>query len=131
MSNQPFNNDTDQQTRQQVLKDTYLSRAQADADLAAGGRFKKQVETHITGTPSYPQQPSSSPWAKSLDEVSGPEGPFDIDIEFVGELGGASSAPVVVTVETASATSDGGSAPPKGRGGPLPASARSFRRRVW
>ena len=128
MSNQPFNDDTDQQTRRQVLKDTYLSRAQADADLI-GGRFKKQVETHITGTPSYPQQPSSSPWLRSLDELTGPEPSFGVDIELVGELGGATSA--LPCAEESATPDDGGSAPPKGRGSPLPASARSFRRRVW
>ena len=128
MSNQPFNDDTDQQTRRQVLKDTYLSRAQADADLI-GGRFKKQVETHITGTPSYPQQPSSSPWSRSLDELTGPEPSFGVDIEFVGDLGGATAPAAIETAPP----DDGGSAPPKGRDRLAlpPVSARSFRRRVW
>ena|SRR5262245_42643790 len=131
MSNQPFNNDTDQQTRRQVLKDTYLSRAQADADMI-GGRFKQQTQTHVTGAPSYPRQPSNSPWSQSLDELTGPEPPFPIDIDFVDALGGESPAPVVsaLTVETTSATSDGGALAPKGRDGlpSSPVSARSFRR---
>jgi hypothetical protein len=97
-----------------------------------GGRFKKQTETHVTGTPSYPQQPPSSHWAKGLDELTGREGPLDIDIEYVGALGGESSAPVLsATVETANATSDGGPAlPPKGRDSLTSSavSARSFRR---
>jgi hypothetical protein len=59
MSNQPFNNDTDQQTRRQILKDTYLSRTQADADLEAQGRFKKQSPTMIVGA-QYPKQPANS-----------------------------------------------------------------------
>jgi len=90
MSNQPFNNnDADQQTRREVLKDTYLSRAQAEAEMSLGGRFKKQTQTQITGVPQYPRQPISSPWHS--DPVP-PEEPVGVDIEFVGELGGGSAA---------------------------------------
>jgi hypothetical protein len=132
MSDQPFNNNSDQQTRREVLKDTYLSRAQADAEIEAQGRFKKQNPTTVTGVhQQYPRQPSNSPWA--TPDPTGPEPPFPFDIEFVGELGGESPAPVSATVETANATSDGGPAlPPKGRGSLASSSvsARSFRR-VW
>ena len=109
MSNQSFDNDTDQQTRRQILKDTYLSRAQADADMI-GGRFKQQSQTHVTGVPTYPRQPSNSPFAS--DPVP-PEPPLGVDIEYVGALGGESSAPVSTpeTVETASATERGESSP--------------------
>ena len=90
-----MSNDTDQQTHRQV--DTYLSRAQADAEIEAQGRFKKQNPTTVTGAASsYPRQPGNSPWAKGVDEVVGSEPPLDIDIEFVGDLGGA-SAPSVET----------------------------------
>jgi hypothetical protein len=88
MINPPFNNDTDQQTRRQVLKDTYFNRAQSDADMI-GGRFKKETETRVTGVPSYPKQPASSPWAS--DPVP-PEEPLGYDINALPELGGASSA---------------------------------------
>jgi hypothetical protein len=70
MSNQPY--DTDQQTRRQVLKDTYLSRAQADAEVEAQGRFKRQSPTTIVGatTPHYPKQPANSPFANDPFRLS-------------------------------------------------------------
>jgi len=105
-----YQNPASQDERQEELeRDTYLRRAQADADMAAGGRFKKETETHVVGVPQYPRQPDNSPWA--TPDPSGPEAPFPIDIEFVGELGGDSPAPVVSasTVETACATDGGGS----------------------
>src|SRR5262245_30259600 len=107
-----------QRQKREVLKDCYLNRAQAEADMI-GGRFRQQSQTHVTGAPSYPAQPSHSPWAQGIDQVVGPEAPLG-DTDFVGELGGeSSSAPVSATVETtANATSDGGPlAPPKGRVG--------------
>src|SRR5262245_34403429 len=73
MSDQPFNNNNDQQTRREVLKDCYLSRAQNDATLEAQGRFKKQTSIKVTGVPTYPKLPDSSPWAKSIDDVVGVE----------------------------------------------------------
>jgi hypothetical protein len=120
-----------QAEKKQIIKDTFLSRAVADADQSGGGRWKKQTETRVTGVPQYPRQPVNSPWAKGLDKITGREGPFGFE-EFVGELGGASPAPVVVTVETANATGDGGTAlPPKGRDSALPSvPARSFSRRL-
>jgi hypothetical protein len=93
-----------QAEKKQVLKDCYLSRAQAEADMV-GGRFKRQTETRVTGTPTYPQQPASSPWSRGIDELTGREGPFSIDIDFVGDLGGASApASSPCAVETASST---------------------------
>lgn len=53
---------------------TYLAHAKANADLEAGGRFKKEMETKVTGVPRYPQQPESSPWRR--DPVP-PERPID------------------------------------------------------
>src|SRR5262249_52442113 len=111
-----------------ALACSYFSRQQNIVD-DAGGRYARITPAKLTGQgPSVPQQPASSPWSQSLDELTGREPPIDIDIEFVGALGGESPAPVVVvTVETANATDDGGALPPKGRGSPLPVSARSFR----
>jgi hypothetical protein len=96
-----------QREKREIIKDTFFSRAQAEADMV-GGRWKKQTETHVTGTPQYPRQPSNSPWHS--DPVP-PEEPLQIDLEFVGVLGGESPAPVVSasTVETANATDRGGS----------------------
>jgi hypothetical protein len=98
-----------QREKREVLKvDTYFNRAQAEADMAVGGRWKKQTETRVTGTPTYPQQPSSSPWSQSLEELTGPEPPLDIDLNFVGDLGGASApASSPCAVETASSTRGG------------------------
>ena len=95
-----------QREKREVLRDCYLSRAEADADLEAQGRFKKQSPTMIVGTPQYPKQPANSPWHS--DPVP-PEPPLEIDLDFVGELGGASPAPVVSasTVEAANATERG------------------------
>jgi hypothetical protein len=59
-----WNRWTQAEKKQEVLRDTFLSRAEADAQLEAQGRFKRQNETRITGAaaPSYPQQPSG-PWS--------------------------------------------------------------------
>jgi hypothetical protein len=86
---------------------TYLDHAIAAAEVEAQGRFKKQSPTTIVGatTPQYPKQPTSSPWSRGLDELTGREGPLEIDIDFVGELGGASApASSPCAVETASST---------------------------
>ena len=61
-------NTTSQRGRREVLRnDTYLSRAQADADLPVGGRFAKELATQVIGVPQYPAQPATSPW--SVDPV--------------------------------------------------------------
>ena len=106
MSNQPFNNETDQQTRRQVLKDTYLSRAQADAELEAQGRFKKHNPTIVTGIPEYPRQPSDSPWASPDPN---PEPPLGYEIDAQPELGGAPALPCAETA-TPNEGSDGAGA---------------------
>jgi hypothetical protein len=72
-----FNNHTDQHTRREVLRDTYLTRAQSDADLTSSGRFKRETTTRVTGVPSYPQLPSSSPWANGFDQNIEP--PLGVD----------------------------------------------------
>lgn len=107
MSTHHFNNNSDQAERKQVIKDCYQTRAQAqaDADMAAGGRFKKQTETLITGVgvPQYPRQPSNSPWHS--DPVP-PEEPLGYSIDALPELGGAS--PASLPCAGMSATPDGG-----------------------
>jgi hypothetical protein len=124
MSNQPFDNDTPQAERKAIVKnDSHFSRQQNIID-DAGGRYAKLNPAKITGsTPSpVPQQPTSSPWAKSLDELTGPEGPLGFDIEFVGELGGAS--PVLpCAVESATPDREGPDTP---LSGPSPFSRRRF-----
>src|SRR5262249_1697903 len=120
-----------QREKREVLRDCYLSRAQADADLEAQGRFKKQSPTMIVGTPQYPKQPANSPWHS--DPVP-PEPPLDFDLNFVGELGGASAPVVVTSTVEPNATGDGGPALPlKGRDRlalPSAVSARSSFRRL-
>jgi len=96
MINRPFDNDIDQQTRREILKDTYFNRAQSDADMI-GGRFKQQTQTHVTGVPQYPKQPPTSPWA--TPDPSGPEPPLGYEIDALPDcgLGGAPAMPCVET----------------------------------
>lgn len=68
MTTHEFNNDSDQAERRRVERDTYLTRAQSDADLTSQGRFKKEIATRVTGVPSYPQLPASSPWSNAFDQ---------------------------------------------------------------
>ena len=67
MTTNEFNNNTTKAERLSVERDTYLTRAQSDADLAAQGRFKRETATRVTGVPTYPSLPSSSPWAQGFD----------------------------------------------------------------
>jgi hypothetical protein len=83
---------------------TYLDHAIATAEAEAQARFKKQNPTSIVGVSQYPPQPTSSPWHN--DPVP-PEPPLEIDIEFVGDLGGAS--PVLPSVEIATPDRGGSS----------------------
>ena len=55
---------------------TYYDRAKADAEQErlAGGRFKNEVNSRVTGVPTYPPQPETSPWHH--DPVP-PEPPLD------------------------------------------------------
>jgi hypothetical protein len=43
-------------------RNTYLAHAQADADMAAGGRYAKVEATRVTGVPVYPALPAGSPF---------------------------------------------------------------------
>jgi hypothetical protein len=90
MSTHEFNNDSNQAERRSVQRDSYFSRAQAEAEIEAQGRFKKHNPTIVTGVTTQYPRPSSGPWA--TPDPTGPEPPFPIDIEFVGDLGGASPA---------------------------------------
>jgi hypothetical protein len=73
--------------RKEVLRDTFMHRAAADAELTNQGRFKKQNETTVVGaTPSapYPQQPASSPWGgDNLIPAGGDLDYIDTDISAV------------------------------------------------
>jgi hypothetical protein len=60
-------NEIPQAEKKQILKDTYFSRAEGDADLAAQGRFKRETATRVTAVPVYPSLPASSPWAAGFD----------------------------------------------------------------
>jgi hypothetical protein len=83
-------------------KDTFFSRAQADADLGAQGRFKKETMTKVTGVPRYPQQPTNSPWHDNpvpYDAVTDQLGfavnaiePVGTEKEIQSSLGGSSSS---------------------------------------
>jgi hypothetical protein len=59
-------------------KDTFLSRAQADADLTSQGRFKKQTATRVTGVPTYPSMPAT-PWSSGFDQNLEPPLGFSVD----------------------------------------------------
>jgi hypothetical protein len=71
-------NEITQAEKKQVLKDTYLTRAAADADLTSG-RFKRETATTVTAVLTYPQLPASSPWAQGFDQNVEP--PFGVDVE--------------------------------------------------
>jgi len=107
MTAHEFNNQSDQAERQAIVKnDSYFSRQQNAID-DAGGRYARLTPSKLTGsTPSYPQQPSTSPWSQSLDEVSGPEGPLGYEIDAQPELGGAPALPCAETA-TPNEGSDG------------------------
>lgn len=57
--------------------DTFFARQQAELD-ESGGRYAKRTPSSLTGqSPApFPQLPASSPFAKSFDEIVGPEPPL-------------------------------------------------------
>jgi hypothetical protein len=59
-------------------KDTFLNRAQAEADLTSQGRFKRETATRVTGVPTCPKQPANSPWATDPVPATEPLG-FSVD----------------------------------------------------
>ena len=66
-----------QDEKRKVLRDSYLNRAAADANLA-GGRFKKQNATEVVGVPVYPPIPSR-PWSGADPVPDEPPLGFDIN----------------------------------------------------
>jgi hypothetical protein len=58
---------------------TYLDRARADAAQLAAGRFKVEA----SAIPTYPAQPSGSPW--SGDDLVGKEPPLGYKIDQMSE----------------------------------------------
>jgi hypothetical protein len=67
-------------------KDTFLSRAEADAALEAQGRFKRQNETRIVGSggPTYPA--GAGPWSPNYAPAVPPDphtDQIDYDPNFV------------------------------------------------
>ena len=77
-----FNNHATQAERRAVLRDTFLTRAQAELD-EAGGRFQNQTpRTFTANNPAYPRLPSSSPWAAPCPP--GVERPLGIDVNDLG-----------------------------------------------
>jgi hypothetical protein len=70
-------------------RDCFRTRAEADAALEASGRFKRQNETQIVGSgpPTYPTQPTSSPWGGDNPIPAGGElDYFDTDISAVDPI---------------------------------------------
>jgi hypothetical protein len=80
-----YHNEATQAEKREVLRDTLLARAQSDADLTSQGRFKREITTRVTGVPSYPQLPPSSPWANGFDQNLEP--PFGVDVEAHAPVG--------------------------------------------
>ena len=74
-----YQNEATKAEKLEVLRDTYLNRAAADADLAAQGRFKREITTRVTGVPVYPSLPASSPWANGFDTNVEPVLGFAVD----------------------------------------------------
>ena len=69
-------------------KDTFFSRAQADADLESQGRFKKEVSAEVIAKEplvKYPDQPTSSPFA---NDPAGTEPALGYDINEQVPIGG-------------------------------------------
>lgn len=103
-------------------KNTYYSHAQADADLAAGGRYAKVEERPVVGVPIYPALPASSPWHCDPIGIEPPLGidvnamePTGTEIEIAKSLACASHSPTM-------------RAPPDRQ--PSGVGARSLRRRI-
>jgi hypothetical protein len=78
MTTHEFKNDSNQSERRRVERDTYLTRAQSDADLTSQGRFKKETATRVTGVPEYPKQPANSFWSCDPVPATQPLG-FSVD----------------------------------------------------
>ena len=95
----PYHNEATQSEKREVLRDSYLTRAQADAELGAQGRFKRETTTRITSVPVYPKQPANSPWSQSTDEVVGVEPSLGVD-DLGGSMAPDDVPPLASDVET-------------------------------
>jgi hypothetical protein len=78
----PYDNDTPQAERRQIVKnDSYFAR-QSDTVEDSGGRFAKLTPTKVTGStplPQVPQLPASSPWSSGFDQNVEPALGFSVD----------------------------------------------------
>ena len=97
MPTHDFRNDSDQSERQRVERDTYLTRAQSDADLTSQGHFKRETATRVTSVPVYPSLPSSSPWSNGFDVNAEP--PLGVDVNAMEPTG--THAEVQASIEPA------------------------------
>jgi hypothetical protein len=104
---------TQAEKKQEVIRDTFLNRAQADADLLNSGRFAKEVASNVVGAkalPSYPAQPATSPWGGDnpvppgeLDQVGydlnelEPVLPTSSADQSIGSPGDAGTEPIAYT----------------------------------
>ena len=74
----PYINPASQAEKREILESSLLGRAQADSDLGSG-RFKKETTTRVTGVPTYPSLPASSPWASP--DPTGEEAPLGYSVD--------------------------------------------------
>ena len=83
---QPFNNNSSQKERAQFVRDSYHTRANADASLEQSGRFAKpQAITGKDPATLYPKLPTSSPWSNPIEAVEPPLGFSVEETPIVGE----------------------------------------------
>jgi len=123
---------TQAEKKQEVIRDTFLNRAQADADLLNSGRFAKEVASNVVGAkplPTYPAQPATSPW--------GGDNPVPVggDLDYFGQ----DINEVEPVLPASSVVTSGGHSPDAGQGGgdfaapsaapSQPHSRNTFRRR--
>jgi hypothetical protein len=128
-----FNNDSNQVERKRVERDTYLSRAQAEADQD-GGRFKKEITTTVNAVPTYPPLPASSPWASGFDQNVEPALGFAVDeMPAVGNPNEiqASSTLTPPEVHALPAAVEDRVGEPVGTTPLVPTGSATIKRRVW
>ena len=124
----PYDNSATQAEKREVLRDTYLNRAAADADLAAQGRFKRETATRVTGVPVYPSLPASSPWSNGFDTNVEPVLGFAVDEMPANEIQAPALNSPVVNALPAAVEDHAGE--PVGTT-PLAPTGSSMKRRSW
>ncbi len=105
-SKHPYENETSQKLRREMLRNdrsTLLDHARAHADDAAGGRFKKEMATEVTGVPQYPRLPATSPFAS--DPVP-PEEPLGFSVDDMVPVGTATEVEASIADEAAMAPTE-------------------------